>query len=270
MSFYVDVHCHLTHKAFASDYHEVLDKAKKSGLGAIVVNGLEPESNRKILEMAKKDPIIKPALGIYPLEAVCDIIPDDLPFKVKKFNVSEEIAFIRTHAEQGKLAAIGECGLDGYWVKEETFPGQEKVFEELLDIAKSSNIPVIIHSRKLEKRTIEVVEHHKNEKVVFHCFGGKSKLAINTAEKHGWCFSIPATAHKNQGFMKLLQKLPEECLLTETDAPYLSPEKNTRNEPSNVLYTVDLLAKARTWSADKARDLIYFNYLRLFSYTPKS
>ena len=219
----------------------------------------------KILEFAAKDELIKPALGIYPLDAVNDILPSDLPFAVKKFNVSDEIAFIEEQAKLGKVSAIGECGLDGYWVPPETFTAQEMVFEQLIDLAKRYDLPVIIHSRKLEARCIELVAQQNPSKVIFHCFGGKSKLAINAAEKHGFCFSIPATAHKNQGFYKLLQKLPEESLLTETDSLYLSPEKNTRNEPRNVLYTVDLLAKARTWSTDRARDLIYANYLRLFS-----
>ena len=201
MSFYVDVHCHLTHKDFNSDYQQVVKRAKESNLSAIVVNGLEPDSNRQILKLAEENELIKPALGIYPIDAVNEILSADFPLPIKKFNVSEEIAFIKEQVKQKKAIAIGECGLDGHWLGPETFARQEEVFSKLLLIAKDSNVPVIIHSRKLEKRCLEMVESHKNEKVVFHCFSGKSKLAIKAAENHGWCFSIPTIAAKSQGIV---------------------------------------------------------------------
>jgi TatD DNase family protein len=87
LSFYVDVHTHLTHEDFYADRAQVIKRARQAGLGAIVVNGLEPQSNREILAMAKADPLIRPALCIYPLDAVCDMIPEAFPFPVAKFDV---------------------------------------------------------------------------------------------------------------------------------------------------------------------------------------
>lgn len=264
MSYYVDVHCHLTHEKFSHDYKEVLKRAQAGGLEAMVVNGLEPVSNRKIIEMAKEDEMIKPALGIYPIDAVCDHLPEDFPFPVKVFDVESEIEFIRQKSQAQEIIAVGECGLDGHWLGAETYPKQEQVFSKLLEIAKENDIPAIIHSRKLEKRTLEMVESHGNKKIVFHCYGGKTKLALKAAHDFAWCFSIPAIAHKNQAFLKLLKELPPETILTETDSPYLSPEKNTRNEPSNVIQTIALLAEVRGWSLSEAKDLVCSNYKRLF------
>ncbi len=191
---YVDVHAHLTHERFSNDLPEVIRKAEIKGLSQIIVNGLHPQSNRQILELAKTYPIVKAALGIYPIEAVNSIIPESskLPFAVKRFDVDSEIAFIRTQAQLGNLTAIGECGLDAYWLGEETFKEQERVFCELVRVAKEFSLPLIIHTRKLEQRSIAILTEQKVEKVDFHCFGGKPKHAIAAAEKFGWCFSIPA------------------------------------------------------------------------------
>ena len=264
MSFYVDVHCHLTHEHFSKDWKDVMKRAEEAGLSALVINGLEPVSNRKILEWAKEEKIVKPSLGIYPVDAVCGILPKDFPFPVRVFSVDEELSFIKKQAEEGSIIAVGECGLDGYWLSEETHAEQERVFSYLLEVAKENDLPVIIHSRKLEKRAFEMVESHGNEKVVFHCYGGKTKLALRYANKFPWCFSIPAIAHKSDSFSKLLRDLPPESLLTETDSPFLAPEKNTRNEPLNVIKTVALLAEIRAWDLEKAKKLIFSNYERLF------
>ena len=237
MSYFVDVHCHLTHKDFEHDWEDVVKRSKERGLEALVVNGLDPASNRQILKWSQQEELIKASLGIYPVNAVSSLLGSDFPYKVDQFDVQKELEFIRSQAEEHKIIAVGECGLDGHWLSEETYKAQEDVFSYLLDVAKTHNIPVIIHSRKLEKRAFEMVEASGNTKVVFHCYGGKTKLALKYAEKYAWCFSIPAIAHKNHSFSKLLRDLPLETLLTETDSPYLAPEKNTRNEPENVVQT---------------------------------
>lgn len=266
MNTYVDAHTHLTHTAFRQDLDPVIQRALASGLGAIVVNGLEPQSNREILQMAQTYPEIKPALGIYPVDAVCELLkPDSLPFAVEVFSVAEELAFIREQAQAGKIAAIGECGLDGHWLPEATYAAQEKVFAELIEISLSCDLPLIVHSRKREERVIAMLESYQAQRVVMHCFAGRSKWALAAAEKHGWGFSIPANARKNQAFTKLLQELPVSSLLTETDAPYLAPVKGARNEPANVVTTVQYLADLRSWDLETAKEKIWNNYLRLFS-----
>ena len=264
MTYYVDVHCHLTDKSFEHDSSEVIQRAREADLGALVVNGLDPQSNRTILDWASKEPLVKAALGIYPVNAVNHLLPRDFPFPVEKFDVQTELQFIKKQAELGHLAAVGECGLDGHWLGEETYSHQEYAFSYLLEVARENKIPVIIHSRKMEKRAFEMVASHGNEKVIFHCYGGKTKWALDYASKFPWCFSIPAIADRNEAFAKLLKELPPESLLTETDSPYLAPEKNTRNEPVNVVRTIILLAELRAWNLSKAKDVVYSNYKRLF------
>jgi len=260
---FVDVHTHLTHQHFQSDLTAVIHRAEAAGLGAVVVNGLEPESNRQILKLASQFPIIKPAMGIYPLEAINDMV-SGLPFEVKKFDVKKEIEWIRKTAQQGQCVAVGECGLDGYWVGEETFAQQEQVFLQLIEIAVTYDIPLIIHTRKREQRAIEILSHHNVKRVNFHCYGGKVKWALNAAEMHGWYFSIPANARRNEAFTKMLVQLPEDRILTETDAPYLPPEKDQRNEPANVTKTISYLAELRSWTEEEAKDRIWKNYQTLF------
>lgn len=260
---FVDVHTHLTHEKFNIDLDDVLDRSKKHGLGAIIVNGLHPNSNRQILEMANQHAIIKAALGIYPIEAV-NSLEIDLPFTVNKFDVFEEIRFIESQAKAGRLTAIGECGLDGYWVREETFPLQEKVFESLIQIAIQNDLPLIIHTRKREQRAMEILRHYKAPKVNFHCYCGKVKAAIKGAEDEGWYFSIPANARRSESFCKMLEKLPKNLILTETDAPYLAPDKGSRNEPSQVVRTVELMAEIRGIDVEEAKNQVWNNYQTLF------
>lgn len=242
---------------------EVIKNAKIAGLGAIVVNGLHPRSNRETLQLAEKHPIISPALGIYPIEAVNGIVKD-LPFPVESFDVDEEIEFIRSQAKAKKIIAIGECGLDGYWVKEDTFPEQERVFESLIEIAIEHDLPLIIHTRKRETRSMEILKHFGADKVNFHCYGGRVKNAIRWAQEEGWYFSIPANSRKNEAFAKMLAELPQQQILTETDAPYLSPQKGDINEPANVSRTIQHLAEIKGWDFEAANQLVWANFQRLF------
>ena len=97
-----------------------------------------------------------------------------------------------------------------------------------------------------------------------HCFGGRTKLALKTAEEDGFYFSIPANAARNEAFKKMLRILPLHLILTETDAPFLSPQRNTRNTPKSVVETIKLLANLRGSSTQEAKDLVWQNYSKLF------
>jgi len=263
---YVDIHTHLTHERFASDVEDVIARAGAAGLGAVVVNGLEPESNRAILRMAETHPVVRPALGIYPIDAVCHLLPEDFTLDVARFDVDAEIAFIEKMAAAGRLTAVGECGLDAHWVGEDTFAEQERVFEALVDVAMRHDLPVVIHTRKREVRSAEILRHLGATRVDFHCYGGKVKNALRWAQEDGWWFSIPANARRSESFTKMLERLPEERILTETDAPYMSPQPGVRSEPANVVGTVAYLAELRGWSEDEARERVWRNFEALIGH----
>lgn len=260
----VDVHTHLTHEKLYATHDAVIARAVSAGISAMIVNGLEPESNRQILAMAQKYPVVKPALGIYPIEAI-NHLPLKLPFAVAQFDVDQELAFIESQAQAGTIIALGECGLDGYWVSEETFAAQERVFLCFIEMSLKYELPLIIHTRKLEARAMEILRHHNVKKVDFHCYGGRVNMAKEGAEKDGWYFSIPANARNNEAFTKMLKVLPPERILTETDAPFLPPEKGTVNEPAKVQGTVAYFAELKNISFENASQIIWDNFCRLFA-----
>jgi TatD DNase family protein len=260
----VDVHTHLTDPRFTPDLDEVIRRAIQSGLRYMISNGLNPETNRQVLRISWQYPEVLPALGIYPVDAVNDQLREVLPFEVARFDVDQEIAFIADCAAHQRIVAVGECGLDGHWLGQESFRRQEEVFEKLIEIAKQYDLPLIIHTRSLEKRSIEILQAHQVMRVDFHCFGGKTQLAIKGSENAGWYFSIPANARKSQNFTKMLKELPLDRILTETDAPYLSPQRGERNSPENIPGTIDYLAELRGMSREQAAETVMTNFMSLF------
>ena len=127
----IDVHCHLDYKDFDKDRDEVIENAKKNNVKIIISNGTDLESNKKVLELSKKYDIIKPAFGLYPVEAE----------NLSEEEIDETLNFIK----KNNPVAIGEVGLDLYNGKD--IEKQKKVLVKLIDLSKELDIPLIIHSR---------------------------------------------------------------------------------------------------------------------------
>ncbi len=263
-----DVHAHLTHAEFAADLPAVIERARAAGLTRIISNGLNLDDNRAVLELAAREPMVRPALGLYPVDAV---LPEmraagvDYPREGVEHGVEETLAFIQEHIVCA--IAVGEVGLDGYWVPEAFWPRQDEVFRRLVRLALKFKKPLIVHSRKREPRTLELLEELGAERVLWHCFGSKLKLVQRLAGM-GHYVSIPANARRSESFTKMLKTLPRTQLLLETDCPYLAPVSGERNEPSRVSET--LLYAAELWQVtpEKACATLEANYLRLFRETP--
>lgn len=136
---YVDVHCHIIHEKFEGEEDAVAQRAKDKGLEYCIVNGLEPKSNRAVLELCERHPTsLLPALGIYPIDAACNVIKPETwqhPFPPPdKFDVEAEVAFIDEMCAAGKVVAIGECGLDAYYCTDpESLAEQERVLRLLIE-----------------------------------------------------------------------------------------------------------------------------------------
>jgi TatD DNase family protein len=263
-----DVHAHLTHEAFAGKLPELLERARQAGLGTIVSNGLNPRDNQAVLDLAAQYPIVKPALGLYPVDAVLvqmRAAGEEYPDQREAWDGDEAVDWVEAHLDQA--FAVGEIGLDGYWVKEAHWAEQERLFRRLVGLAMAADKAVIIHTRKRERRAFEILVEMGARRVNWHCFGGKVNLARSIAEQ-GHYLSIPANARRSESFTRMLQTLPRERVLLETDCPYLGPERDSTNEPMNVRGTAQYAAEL--WGCDVAsvEDRLQANFQALFGVAP--
>ncbi len=251
---FIDVHCHLDKLIDEGvSATEAIKNAKKKGVEKMIVNGTDHQQNQIILELAEKHKEVLPALGIYPIDAL----------KLSEKEIDEEIEFIKENKD--KVYAIGEVGLD---LKEEelhkTLDKQKINLRKFVKLAIKLNKPVIIHSRKAELHTIELLEEMNAKKVIMHCFSGKMSLADRIA-KNGWFLSIPANSHYSQQFQDVIKRVPIENLLCETDTPYLHPLKEWPNQPANVVYSYKKIAEIKGIKLTEAEKQIENNFKSLFN-----
>lgn len=258
----VDVHAHLDFSPLKENVKDIVVRAREVGMSAIVANGVHPQSNREVLELAKLFDIVKPAFGFYPSHVL--EVSDDA--------FDAELDFIREH----KPIALGEVGMDFKFSNHEYSLGgpktqdeeemkrrQEKCFVKFIALSKELDIPLIVHSRKAELRVIELLEEHKAKKVVMHCFSGKKKL-VERIRSHGWTFSIPVIVIKLEQFQTIVKETPLAQLLTETDAPYLGPRSGLTNEPAHVAFSIKKIAELKNMNEREVADQLYMNFQRLF------
>lgn len=243
---FIDVHCHLE----SLDLEKVIKNARAKKVGIIITQGTNKETNRKAIEFSSKYPEVKAALGMYPSEGI----------KLTAKEIEEEIKFIIKNKD--KVQAIGEVGLD---LKElNTLDKQKEVFEKFIDLSIKLDKPIIIHSRKAELETIEILEKKKAKKVIMHCFSGKISLVERIA-KNGWFLSIPANITFSEHFQIVAKKIPLSNLLCETDSPYLHPAKEFPNEPANVIESYKKIAEIKELTTAQVEKAILDNYNELFN-----
>jgi TatD DNase family protein len=263
-----DVHAHLTHRTLLPDVDAVLARARAAGLTTIISNGLNPRDNEATLALAARDPMVKPGLGFYPVDAVlADMVAEgiDYPRDEEPVTVDDGVAWVRDHV--GAAFAVGEIGLDGHWVPEHLWAKQEDAFRRLVRIALDADKPIVVHTRKRERRTLEILTELGATRVDWHCFGGKVTLARQIAE-HGHYLSIPANARRSESFTRMLQTLPRERLLLETDCPYLSPTRDGRNEPATIAGTAAYAAELWGVSLGDVEERLASNFAALFGVAP--
>jgi len=242
----VDVHAHMTLKNFDSDIDEVMLRNKDV---IIVENGLNHESNLKTLDLSSKYKNVKAALGLYPTHAV----------ELDEDSFEDELKFIASNKD--KMIAIGEIGLDLKEIK--TINLQRERFIELVKLAQKLDKPVIVHSRRAERDTVETLEGIGYKKVVMHCFCGNMKL-VKRIEDNGWFITTPVIVQNSQQFQLIAERVNINQLLTETDSPYLHFIRDERNEPRNVLHSIKKISEIKKLNEEEVTKNIYMNFQKLF------
>jgi TatD DNase family protein len=261
----VDVHCHINHESLKGQLDEVLQRAKDTGVQAILLSGVNPSANREVLALSKKYPIIKASLGIYPIDALgLSEGETGLPRHVGKIDLDTEFKFIEENLDQ--VAAIGEVGMDFYWANKDTYDEQAANFRKIIQFARKVNKPIVIHSRKAEEECLKILEEENGDNkvpVIQHCFSGRKSLMTKAIEL-GHYFSIPPLICTASNFQTLVKKAPLSQLLTETDAPWLSPFKGKPNEPAYVMESIKKIAEVKGLSVEDVAEVIWKNYENIF------
>lgn len=255
MTVLVDTHAHLDFPQFKKDFVQVLERARKAGVTAILNAGADEASSRRSVELSRQYPWISASVGIHPHGAA--------------EAHSNWVERIEKLAAQETVLAIGETGLDFY---RNLSPGdvQEKVFRDHLHLACRINKPLIIHSRNAHAETLQILQEEElpYPAGVMHCFSGDRRWAEAFLEL-GFYISLagPLTYPKSNELRDLLKYIPANRLLLETDAPYLPPQayRSKRNEPSYIKLTYERAALALGQDIEDLSRQVYLNAVRLFS-----
>jgi TatD DNase family protein len=229
----IDSHAHLYFDRFDADRDAVIERARAAGVAAIINVGIDPETSRAAIELARRHADLRAAAGIHPASRI-----DDLDAALDE---------VRRLAQQhaGAVVAIGEIGLDFHW---DEVPRQEQYprLEAQLALARELELPVIFHCRDALPELLRVLEAEPAlPRGVFHCFAGGPDEARRALEL-GFhvSFAGNVTYPNAAALRESARAVPPEKLLLETDAPFLAPRplRGKRNEPAFVVHTRDLLA----------------------------
>jgi TatD DNase family protein len=259
---FVDTHTHLTHKLFKDDVDAVIQRAKDVGVKAMLVSGVNPPSNRDVLELCRKySDICKASLGLYPIDAL-GLGPDESGMAVHAgpIDVDDEFSFFKKHKDE--IAAIGEVGLD-YKYNVDHMAKQKEIFERVISWTEKLGKPIVVHTRKAEEDCISMLESSRLKNVILHTFEGNKKLVKRAADA-GFLFSVPTLLPKSSHFQMIVDTVDFSHLLTETDAPWLGVDPDKRNEPAFVLASVKKMAEIKGVSVEDAAAHIWKNYSTIF------
>lgn len=245
----IDCHCHLNSKLFQYDRPQVIQRAVQAGITAMLDSGETFEENEKSLRLTEKQTFLKTCAGFSPK---CLKLADS------------KLAQDHIRANAGKIIAIGEVGLDYWCVKEpEERKRQREIFESFIELAKELGKPVVVHSRSAGSYAIDMLVKHNATRVCMHAFDGSAESAKDGVE-HGFFFSIPPSVKFSQQKKNLVEALPLENLLLESDAPALGPEHGKRNEPKNILVSLEEIAKIKNVSTAEVARITTENAKKLF------
>jgi len=249
---YFDTHAHYCDKRFDDDRDEVLESMPGAGISLILNSGSDLQSSKLSLDLADKYPFIYASVGVHPHDA--DSMTDEsIP----------ELEVLHAHP---KAVAVGEIGLD-YHYDFSPRDVQKKRFYEQLELARSLGKPVIVHERESLRDTLDAVCEYKDLTGVFHCFSGSWETAKIILDI-GWYLSFTGiiTFKNARRALEVLEKMPADRIMLETDCPYLAPDpmRGRRNSSLYLPYIAAKVAEVRGVTAEEVAAFTTENGKRFF------
>lgn len=250
----IDSHAHLNDERFDEDREEVIKTLNENGVELVLIPGFDLQSSTQAVEMSEKYSMIYAAVGMHPHDS------KDMNYDI--------LDLFKSYALKDKVVAIGEIGLD-YYYDNSPRDIQQKWFREQIKLAKSLDMPYIVHDRDAHEDIFNIMkeEHYSGARGILHCYSGNVELAREFI-KMGFLISLggPVTFKNSKVAKRVALEIPLEHLLIETDSPYLTPEpyRGKRNEPSYVRYVANEIANIKGIDYNLVEEKTNENFKKLF------
>ncbi len=244
MNIWTDICVNLTNNRFDKDREAIIERAIEAGVSRLIVTGTDLEHSVRAVELCEKYPQhLRCTAGCHPHDA-------------KQMN-DEKFSMLNALYDSPFVVAVGECGLD--FNRNFSEPNQQiDVFIEQIELAIKHELPLYLHERDAQQQMISILHQYRGRlnKVLLHCFTGDEQQLVEYLQQDmyigitGWI----CDERRNQGLLDAIELIPNDRLLIETDAPYLTPRtlktKNNRNEPANLPEIGRAVAQARNIDQD--------------------
>jgi TatD DNase family protein len=253
---WVDAHLHLDAPEFAADRDDIVARAASAGVELMISAATSAADADQVVGLARRYPGVRAAVGIHPEHAAAA--------------TAASLDAVERAARQPEIVAIGEIGLD-YFHGARDKAAQVEAFCLQIRLARRLRLPVVVHDREAHDDVERILQDEGASKVMLHCFSGPAEMAARCAAR-GWMISIagPVTYRNAGALREIARTLPEERLLIETDAPYLSPVpmRGRRCEPAFLVHTGRAIAALRETAPESLARAVSRNARAFFGVSP--
>jgi TatD DNase family protein len=253
-----ETHAHYDDEKFDEDRVELLSHLlRENNIGNIVNVGATFRGCKDSIKLAEEYDSVYAAIGIHPEE-------------INEIN-EDVIKWLRDNSSNPKVVAIGEIGLDYYWVKEPEQRAKQRLwFDRQMDLALELNLPVIIHSRDAAEDTLNTIIRYNTQglKGIVHCYSYSKEIAMEYV-KMGWYIGVGGVVTFKNGrkLVETVEAIPIENIVLETDCPYMAPvpHRGERNSSIYLSHVAEKVAELKGLSVKEVEDITYENALRVYT-----
>ena len=249
-----DTHAHYYDEAFDADRAALLASLPGRGVALVVCPGCDPESSRQSIALAERYGFLYAAAGYHPENLEGAALSD--------------LDAVKALCAHPKVVAVGEIGLDYYWVKSPEEQARSRdFFDAQLSLAEELDLPAIVHDRDAHKDTVDLIRSHPGARGVFHCCALSAEDA-KVVTRLGWYVSFTGnvTFKNARRALEVMAAVPLEQIMIETDSPYMAPEpfRGGRCDSGYVYRVAETLAQVKGISVEEAAEATYQNGLQFF------
>jgi TatD DNase family protein len=250
---FIDSHAHYDDDWFNEDRESLIADLHANGIDKIVNIGSSVKTSKTSVELAEKYDFVWAAVGVHPEDCVG--------------MTENDLETIRILAQNKRVVAIGEIGLDYHYADVSPKENQQLWFEKQLDLAAELDLPIVVHAREATQDTFDMIRESKVRKGVIHAFSGSAEVAKEYI-KMGFYIGVGGvvTFKNGKSLVRTVENIPLEKIVIETDAPYLSPVPNRgkRNDSSNLIYTAQKIAELKGVTVEEVAKVTSHNSELLF------